>query len=93
MTGPRAHGAPAVCSPAVTVIVPTRDRARYLHDAIGSVLGQTFADQELLRRRDHAPRRTDAKDAPRDQNTARQRCARNRVTRARPASMLARSTG
>lgn len=48
MTGPRAHAGPAGCSPAVTVIVPTRDRACYLGEAIGSVLGQTFADLELL---------------------------------------------
>jgi len=48
MTGPRAHADPAARSPAVTVIVPTRDRARYLREAIGSVLGQTFADLELL---------------------------------------------
>jgi glycosyltransferase involved in cell wall biosynthesis len=48
MTGSRAHADPAVCSPAVTVLVPTRDRARYLGDAIGSVLGQTFTDLELV---------------------------------------------
>ena len=48
MTGPRAHAGPAGCSPAVTVIVPTRDRACYLGEAIGSVLGQTFADCRRL---------------------------------------------
>jgi len=35
-------------SPAVTVIVPTRDRRRYLDEAIRSVLAQTFGDLELI---------------------------------------------
>ena len=39
---------PAEGLPAVTVIVPTRDRSRYLGEAIHSVLGQTFADLELF---------------------------------------------
>jgi GT2 family glycosyltransferase len=39
---------PAEGLPAVTVIVPTRDRSRYLAEAIHSVLGQTFADLELF---------------------------------------------
>ena len=34
--------------PAVTVLVPTRDRSRYLGEAIDSVLGQTFTDLELF---------------------------------------------
>jgi glycosyltransferase involved in cell wall biosynthesis len=34
--------------PVVTVIVPTRDRARFLSEAIDSVLGQTFSDLELI---------------------------------------------
>src|SRR5262245_59564990 len=34
--------------PKVTVIIPTFNRARYLAEAIGSVLGQTFADYELI---------------------------------------------
>ncbi len=34
--------------PKVTVIIPTYNRARYLGEAIGSVLAQTFADFELI---------------------------------------------
>jgi glycosyltransferase involved in cell wall biosynthesis len=44
----RSHTTPATDSPAVTVIVPTRNRRRYLDEAIRSVLAQTFADFELL---------------------------------------------
>jgi glycosyltransferase involved in cell wall biosynthesis len=34
--------------PQVTVIIPTFNRARYLTEAIQSVLGQTFPDYELI---------------------------------------------
>lgn len=34
--------------PAVTVVIPTYDRARYLGEAIRSVLDQVFADFEVL---------------------------------------------
>ncbi len=44
----RSQTDPATHSPVVTVIVPTRDRRRYLDEAIRSVLAQTFADLELL---------------------------------------------
>src|SRR5262249_10455091 len=39
---------PATPSPAVTVIVPTRNRARYLGEAVGSVLAQTLVDLGLV---------------------------------------------
>ena len=35
-------------SPGVTVIMPVHDRERYVREAIDSVLGQTFADLELI---------------------------------------------
>ena len=35
-------------SPVVSVIVPVHNRERYVRDAVGSILGQTFRDLELI---------------------------------------------
>src|SRR5262245_48499563 len=35
-------------TPLVSIIIPTLDRPRYLHEAIGSALGQTYENIEVL---------------------------------------------
>jgi len=45
----RVHdGLPARASPAVSVVIPVYNGARFLAEALDSILGQTLADFELI---------------------------------------------